>query len=66
MRAHGFGERVVVPVADIYEIFHHCGAPAAGVERLLKCRYRLVETVNFTADCACLFVALQKINGAQM
>src|SRR5215831_12055041 len=29
-----------------------------------NCRYGLGETVNFTAECACFFVALQKNNEA--
>ena len=49
MRAHGFGERVVVPEADIYEVLSPRGAEVAGdrapvktavlsfVERLFYC-----------------------------
>ena len=36
MRTHGFGERVVVPVDDIYEIFHRAAPRRLGIERLFK------------------------------
>ena len=53
MRAHGFGERLVLGT-DIYEIFSPRGALAAGCERLFKTAVdRVAGTVNFTAECAC-------------
>jgi hypothetical protein len=60
MRAHGFGERVVLGT-DIYEIF------TAALRRLVLRApvltlpsHEVAGTVNFTAECACFRCAAAK------
>jgi hypothetical protein len=60
-RAHGFGERVVVPEADIYDFFSPRGALAAGHGAPVKFAVaELTWSVNFTAECVRFYVALKK------
>jgi hypothetical protein len=54
-----------VPVADIYEIFTTAAPRRLGKSACSKLPLWIAETVNFTAECACFFVALQNFNEAQ-
>lgn len=65
MRAHGFGERVVVLEADIYDFFHHCGALAAGVRAPSQTAVLIRWNVNFTAECVRSDVALKIFSWAK-